>query len=239
MIDKLLMRLRRFDTVSAAEEQALRSAASDVVCFDRYRTIVKAKEEQQFSNLLIEGIVHRYKDLQDGSRQSLELSVAGDFIDLHSLLMKRLDHNIGALTNCRLVLFPHDRLKALIGEWHHLGRLLWLSTMIDASIHREWIVSLGLRSAKARIAHLICEIKVRLETVALAEGLTYELPLTQEDFGELLGLTAVHVNRSLRELREQDVVTFNKKVVDIRDWERLTAIAEFDPFYLGLRQEPR
>lgn len=239
MIEKLLQRLRRFDTVSASEEKALRDAASETVQFDRYRTIVRAKEEQQASNLLLEGLVHRYKDLSNGSRQSLEISVPGDFVDLHSLLMKRLDHHIGALTNCRLLLFPHERLKTLVSEYDHLGRLLWLSTMIDASIHREWIVSLGLRTAKSRIAHLFCELKVRFETVGMAEESAYELPLTQEDLGELLGLTSIHINRSLRDLREQGVVTFAKKVVQIANWEELKAVAEFDPFYLGLQQQPR
>ncbi len=233
------MKLRRFDTVSAEEEQALRACKSQEVRFQRGRTIVKTKTELEHSSLLLEGFVYRYKDLKDGARQTLQIAVVGDFIDLHSLLLKQLDHDIAAFTDCRLALFPHERLKDLIAEHQHLGRLLWLSTVVDAAIHREWMLSLGRRDASSRLAHLFCELQVRLTAAGLAEHGTYELPITQTDLAEILGLTPVHINRTLRELREDGLVTFRSKIVEITDWERLVAIAEFDPFYLSMNQRPR
>lgn len=239
MIDKLLTRLRHYDSVSEEEEQALRGVMGEEVAFERGDTIVHAKEEQSCSNLLLEGLVVRSKDLRNGARQMLELSVAGDFIDLHSFTMKRLDHDIIALAPCRILLCPHETLAGTIDAHPHLGRLLWLMTVIDASIYREWMLSLGRRTALSRVANLFCELRVRLETVGLATEDGYALPLTQTDLSDLLGLTTVHINRTLRDLRERGVLTFKSRRVDIKDWDQLADLAEFDPFYLGLQTRPR
>ena len=238
-IDKLLMKLRRFDTVSAEEEQALRRCMSKEVRVEKGRRLVKAKTELEHSNLLLDGFVYRYKDLRDGARQTLQLAVAGDFIDLHSLLLKQLDHDISTFTDCRIGLFSHESLKGLISEHQHLGRLLWLSTVVDAAIHREWMLSLGRRNAVSRLAHLFCELQVRLTAAGLAEHGIYELPITQNDLAEILGLTPVHINRMLKELREKGFATFRGKAVEIKHWDGLVAMAEFDPFYLSLNQRPR
>lgn len=239
MIDKLLMKLRRFDAVSAQEEQALCGAVWKEVRFARGKTIVQAKTELDFSQLLLDGFVYRYKDLRSGTRQTLQLAIPGDFIDLHSLLLKQLDHHIASFTDCRLALFKHEQLKGLIEQHPHLGRLLWLSTIVDAAVHREWMLSLGRRSALSRLAHLFCELQVRLTAAGMADHGTYELPLSQSDLAEILGLTPVHINRMLKELREDGLVKFRSKTVEIQDWDGLVETAEFDPFYLSLNQRPR
>lgn len=234
-----MLKLRRYDTVSADEEKALRQAMSHEVRFRRGQTIVQAKSELDTSNLLLEGLVYRYKDLKNGARQTLQISVPGDFVDLHSLLLIQLDHDIASFTDARFAIFPHESLRQLIDAQPHLGRLLWLSTIIDAAIHREWLLSLGRRNALSRLAHLLCELQVRLTTAGLAEHGNYRLPLSQTDLAEILGLTSVHVNRMLKELREKGFVTFRNKIVEISDWEGLVETAEFDPSYLGLNQRPR
>ena len=239
MIERLLMKLRRFDTVSAEEERALRSCVLKQVRFGRATVIIEAKTELETSHLLLDGIVHRYKDLKSGARQSLQLGVAGDFLDLHSLLLKQLDHDVGSLTDCHMALFPHSRLRELLSDHQHLGRLLWLSTVVDAAIHREWMLSLGRRSALSRLANLFCELQVRRTTAGLAEHGSYELPLTQTDLSDVLGMTPVHINRMLKQLRDDGLATFKNKTVEVVDWERLVELAEFDPFYLGLNQRPR
>ncbi|MCA1653404.1 MAG: Crp/Fnr family transcriptional regulator [Sphingomicrobium sp.] len=239
MIDKLLVKLRRYDDVSSEEEQVLRAAAGETIEFRRGQTIVKARTELSASTLLIEGLVHSFKDLGDGSRQTVQLAVPGDFIDLHSLLMKQVDHNLGALSNCRVVKFPHERLIDITQHHAHLARLLWLSTVIDGAIERETIMSLGIRSSVSRLAHLFCELQVRFEVVGLAESRSYDLQLNQEELSEILGMTPVHINRMLKELRERGLLTFRGHVVEISDWNGLVALAEFDPFYLDLRQRPR
>lgn len=239
MIEKLLVKLRLYDVLGQAEEDALRQTIGRVARFNRGDVIVHSRTELTQATILLSGFVYRFRDLSDGRRQAMELSVPGDFIDLHSVLMKRIDHEIGCLSPVKVVFVPHERLEALAVEFPHLARLLWLHTLIDAAIHREWIVSLGARSSVERMAHLFCEAAARLEPVGLGDLAGYPFPLTQADMAELLGLSLVHVNRTLRELRERDLVSFKDHKVQIRDWDGLVALAQFDPFYLGMNRRPR
>ena len=237
MIDKLLMKLRARDEVSPGEEAVLREAIGSPREVPTDRTIIRAGELVHHSTLLIDGLMCRYKDLRSGARQIAELHVAGDFVDLHSFTLKRLDHNIMALTPCTIANVPHERLARITEEMPHLTRLLWFSTSLDASIHREWVLSLGRRNALSRVAHLLCEMQVRLALVGLAQETGYRLDITQADLAECLGLTSVHVNRVLRELREMRLADFKKSEVRIIDKANLWRVAEFDPLYLQL--EPR
>jgi CRP-like cAMP-binding protein len=234
MIDKLLMKMRARDELSADEERALRDAATDVVDYPADKTIIPAGKEIAFSTLLLEGLMARYKDLSQGQRQITELHVPGDFADLHSFSLKRLDHSIMTLTPCRILKFPHDRLTTITERFPHLTRVLWFLTNLDACIHREWEVSLGRRTAIARLAHLFCELRARLEVVGLADGGRYALPITQAEVAECMGLTSVHVNRVLKELREAGLVDFKSGRVTIHDMDALARVAEFTPAYLYL-----
>lgn len=238
-VDTLLLKLRARDVVSDAEEQVLRRSVSEIREFAGNRTIVRCGVTLSECNLLIDGLVCRYKDLSDGQRQIMELHVSGDFIDLHSFLLKRLEHNVGALTPVRLAVVPHDRVRTITEEHPHLARMLWFSTLLDAAIHRERILSVGRRSAIARIAHLLCEIYMRLEIVGLARDHRFQLPLTQTDVADASGLTSVHVNRMLRKLRNDELLTYRAGEVVIHDWERLTQVAEFSASYLYLERRPR
>ncbi|MBO9624334.1 MAG: Crp/Fnr family transcriptional regulator [Sphingomonas sp.] len=239
MIERHLMKLRARDSVSPQEEEALRSVARDVRTVDADVKLVRAGDELTVSTLLLDGMACRQKDVRSGERQITELHVAGDFVDLHSFTLKRLDHDIVSLTPCQVVAVPHAGLRRITQEFPHLTRLLWFSTNLDASIHREWMLSLGRRSALARTAHLFCELYVRLGIVGLAQGLRYDLRLTQIDLAECLGLTSVHVNRMLRELRERRLVEFRQSTVTILDWDALQRVAEFDPAYLYLEHRPQ
>ncbi|WP_235528239.1 Crp/Fnr family transcriptional regulator [Sphingomonas sp. Leaf231] len=196
--------------------------------------IVPAFVVQHHSTLLLDGILCRYKDLHDGQRQITELNVAGDFADLHSFTLKYLDHDVMSLTPCRVALVPHDALQAITERFARLARTYWFSTNLDAAIHREWEVSLGRRTARARVAMLLCELFERLRIVGLVTGDGYDLPLTQADVAECTGLTGVSVNRVLRDLREGGLATFNGGRVRILDRDGLRQVAEFDPRYLYL-----
>lgn len=239
MIEKHLMKLRARDDISAAEEQALRDALGEVQTIPADRTFIQAGKELNSSTLLLEGFICRYKDLSDGQRQITELHVAGDFADLHSFTLKHLDHNIMTLTPSKVVQVPHENLKKITVDHPHLARMMWFSTNLDAAIHREWEVSLGRRSALQRTAHLFCELQVRLGIVGLASEREYALPITQTELAECLGLTSVHVNRVLKELRERGLVEFRSRRVMIRDLAELRHEAEFDPAYLYLDKRSR
>lgn len=239
MIEDFLRKLRARDEVSPPEEAAIREMIGEFREVRADKTLIRPGEELSASTLLIEGLLCRYKDLRDGSRQISELHVPGDFADLHSFTLKRLDHGIMALTNCRIALVPHERLKAVIAAHPHLGRLLWFLTNLDAAIHREWVLSLGRRGAMSRMAHLFCELRVRLAVVGRADETGYALALTQTDLAECMGLTPVHVNRTLKQLRESGLVEFRGGRVSILDLPGLEAVAEFDPGYLYLERRAR
>ena len=239
MIDKHLMKLRARDDISAEEEAAIRAAVSHSIDVRADRLAVRERELMDHSMILLSGIAARRKDMRDGRRQYTELHVAGDFTDLHSFTLKYLDHDIVALSDCSFALVPHENLKKITERHPHLTRVLWFSTNVDAAIHREWVVSLGTRSALARMAHLFCEMFVRMELVGLTRGLCYDFPISQQELGEMLGITSVHANRTLQQLRKQGVVEFAGGLVTIRDVAALKEMAEFDASYLYLDRRTR
>ncbi len=238
-VASLLLKLRVRDQLEPREEEVLRSAVAEIETFRGGKTIVRAGETLSFSALLVEGLVARYKDLREGQRQIMELHVPGDFLDLHGFLLKKLDHDVGSLSPVTIAWVPHETLRRISQEEPHLTRLLWLSTLMDAAIQRERILSVGRRPARARIAHLLCELFLRLETVGIADGMSFPLSLTQIDLADATGLTSVHVNRMLRELREEGLLPFRGGRVTIHEWERLQRVAEFDPIYLHAEHRPR
>lgn len=234
MIDAFLAKVRARDEISEEEEAILRAAVSESRDIPADKTVVHAGERLSFSVLLLDGLTCRAKDLSDGSRQIAELNMAGDFIDLHGYTLHRLDHSISTLTPCRVALVPHERLDEITEGHPRLTRILWFLTNLDAAIHREWELSLGRRSAIAHIAHLFRELHVRLGIVGLADRDGYDLRLTQTELAECTGLTPVHVNRTLRELRERGVAEFKGGRVNILDLAELERVGEFDPTYLYL-----
>lgn len=238
-IAPLLMKLRMRDLISEEEEAVLRDSISAVRELPPGRVIVRAGTTLSESTLLFDGFVARYKDLADGHRQILEIHVPGDFLDLHGFLLKRIDHNVAAMTPVRYANASHDTLRRVTEEYPHLTRILWFSTLLDSAIHREKILSIGRRSAVGRIAHLLCELYVRLKLVGLAHEGGYALPLKQADLADATGLTSIHVNRMLRKLRNEEILTFRGGEVTIHDWDRLQSVAEFNSAYLHLERRPR
>jgi CRP-like cAMP-binding protein len=239
MIEAHLRKLRVRDDISAQEEAAIRAAVADVREYGADKTVVRRGQELEESLLLIDGWIARTKDLADGQRQISELSFAGDFTDLHGFTLKRLDHDLVTITPSRIAVFPHDRIREVIGRFPHLGRIWWMTTNMDAAIHREWMMFLGRKSALARMAHLFCEIRERLNVVGLTTGDSFEFPLTQQELSECIGLTQVHVNRTLQELRRRGLIEVEGRRATILDLESLQTVAEFNPDYLYLERRPR
>jgi CRP-like cAMP-binding protein len=238
LIERHLKKLRIRDTLSAEEEKEVRSLVSHTIQVPADRTFIRAGQELRESTLLLDGWMARAKDLQSGQRQLAELQVPGDFTDLHGFTLKRLDHEIVTITACTVGVVPHERLKAMTERFPHLTRLYWFMTNLDAAIQREWTLSLGRRTALSRMAQLFCELLVRLEIAGLASNDAYDFPLTQVEVAECLGLTAVHVNRTLQELRRMNLIEVRDRRVDILDREGLRRVAEFDPSYLYLEKVP-
>ncbi len=232
-----IRKLERRDDLSEVEREALLGLSGRLRDIPAGQSIIGLAARVQVSSLLISGLCGRYSALVSGARQFTEIGVPGDFIDLHGFVMKRLDHGVHAFSDCRVLDVPHEQLKRLTERHPHLTRLLWLETVVDAAIHRQWLLALGRQNAPARLARLICELYVRLEAVDLARDRQMDLPLTQQELGEALGFSVVHANRTLQALRRRDLIVWRDQHVEILDWERLAQLAEFDPDYLRLHKE--
>jgi CRP-like cAMP-binding protein len=237
-LQPFLRKLELRDTLTEVEKRALLSCAADEVNYPAGSDLVREGDRPVHSLLVLEGFSTRYRDSPDGSRQITAIHVPGDFVDLHSFPIKEMDHSVGALSHCRVLRFPHARLTELTETQPHLTRLLWLLTLIDSSIHREWIVAAS-RTAPEQLAHLICELFVRLAVTDLITDNTFRLPVTQMELGEALGLSAVHVNRTLQQLRSEGLFSWQNQEIQILDWEALKKRGSFDSRYLHLVKEPR
>jgi len=234
-----LRSLERRDALNDEEVKIINELPARPAIFAAGEEIVGENTRQKESCLVTSGFAARSQSLRSGERQITAVHVPGDFVDLHSMMLKVMDHSVMALGPCKVAFISHEKIREATEKSAHLTRLFWLSTTIDGAIQRTWITCLGRRSAEQHLAHLICELYVRLEAAGIASDFVYEFPVTQVQLGDVLGLSVVHVNRKLQELRGAGLVEWRDGRVRIKDFERLAELAEFDPTYLSLRRESR
>jgi CRP-like cAMP-binding protein len=187
--------------------------------------------------LVVEGFACRYNVTAQGKRQIHSFHISGDIPDLQSLHLKVMDHSLGTLVPCKLAFIQHDDLRALMRNHPRLGDLFWRDTLIDGAVFRQWVVNVGRRQAPARLAHLLCELLVRLRAVELVEDHAFTLPVTQAELADALGLTPVHVNRVLQDLRGDGLISLHGRTLKVLNWEGLQKAGEFDPTYLHLAKK--
>ncbi len=197
-------------------------------------TLIREGEEPRGSHLVLEGIACRYKMLPDGSRQILAYLLPGDICNSDVQILDAMDHCIATISECSVADISSDMINDLTQNYPNISRALHWSALADESTLREWLVSMGRRNAIDQLAHLFCELLVRLRAIAMTSEDSYELPLTQEELGDALGLSVVHVNRILHTLREEGLISFKGKLLTILDLERLKQRAGFNPDYLHL-----
>jgi len=185
-------------------------------------------------HVVLEGFACRYKSLPDGGRQIMAWLVPGDFCDLHVSLLGEMDHSIGTLTASTITSLPRNGLEALTENHPKLTQALWWATLVDEAVLREWLVSMGRRPALQRIAHMFCEVRARLAAVALAPDDVLAFPLSQSDLADSAGLSSVHVNRVIRQLRDEGLIAWRGAFLKVLDPQGLAALADFDPNYLHL-----
>jgi len=228
----LVHRLQQLGRLSNDERRLIESTSLVVRNFEADQDIASVDQPLLACPLLLDGFACRYRMLESGQRQITAFLVPDDICDLTSLLLRKLDHSIGALTAARVAFIPH----AIVHGWakHHpgLGQLLWRATLIDAAMSREWMVNVGRRTAYQRTAHLLCELMLRMRAAGRAGGLACAMPLTQIELGDALGLTAVHVNRTLQSLRGENLIELGGGTLTVRNWRELKRAAGFDPAYL-------
>lgn len=237
--ERLIRKFEARDVLSAEERDALSGLVDRIETFAPGQVTVAEGQTLTESQLLVSGMCARSKAMADGRRQITEVHIDGDFVDLHGFLLKRLEHDVVAISSIRMAMVPHARLKAITEQFPHLTRMLWLSTLMDAAIHREWIVSAGRRTALEQVAHLLCELLVRYRVVGLAREDRLPLSLTQEQLADACGLTPVHVNRVIGQLKADGLIDWRRGEVVFADYDALAARAGFDPGYLILNREPR
>ncbi|MEA3040549.1 MAG: hypothetical protein QOC65_38 [Sphingomonadales bacterium] len=227
--------IRRLETRSALDEEdrmALRALPFTYRTIDAATYLVREGEKPEICTLLLSGFVYRHKVTGGGDRQILSLHMAGEFLDLQNSFLGVADHNVQALTRAEVAGVPVPDLQALASKRPRIARAMWIDTLIDAAIFREWIVNVGRRNSITRIAHLLCEFALRLREAELGDEHGYNLPMTQEQIADATGLTPVHVNRVLKELGRQQLIDREKRAVKIVDWERLRHVGDFSSRYL-------
>jgi CRP-like cAMP-binding protein len=194
--------------------------------------IVRDGDAADHCALLLSGFAFRYKITGQGGRQIISLHIASEFLDLQHSFLGVADTSVQTLTEAEVALIPTAALQSLVLANAGVGRALWMDTLIDASIFREWVVNVGRRDSRARVAHLLCEFSLRLEAAGMAENHRYELPMTQEQLADAVGLTSVHVNRVLRQLEGEGLIDRNRRAITISDWAQLRDVGDFNERYL-------
>jgi len=233
--DLLAIMLDRLEGVSADDRGVFAALIGETRVVSTGQVLVEEGSRPLISMILLKGLAGRVSILSDGGRQISGLNVPGEFVDLHSLLLGKMDHSLVALSDVAVAAVSHADLRRVCETRPHLMRALWRETVVDGAIQREWLSALGRRPAVGRLAHLFCELYMRLEAVGLAGDYRFDLPLTQSDIADMVGISSVHVNRTLKTLRRQRLLEWRGGEATVQDWRRLARIAQFDPNYLETR----
>jgi CRP-like cAMP-binding protein len=233
----LIRKLESIFVLTDEERRALENLPMQIAVIKDDQDIVREGDSPSRSCLILSGFTCTYKVTAEGKRQIVSFNIPGDIPDLQSLHLKVLDNGISTLSPCRVGFIPHEALRDVCARYPRIASGLWRETLIDAAIFREWMTSIGRREAYIRIAHLLCELLVRMKAVGLAEEHSCDLPITQAEFSDALGLTTVHVNRVLQALRADGLIQSKGTRLSVPDWNKLMEAGEFDPGYLHLVQE--
>ena len=245
---ELLMRkLESIGTVTTEQRDALCRLECTVASVSAHEDVAREGERPNAVTLLLQGFLCRYKIVADGKRQIMSFHIPGDIPDLPALILPIMDHNVCSLVPSQVAHISRAAMLSLFAEQPQLAYLFWRDTLIDAAVFREWMVGIGRRSAFKRIAHLFCEMIVRMQAVGLSSNYSIELPLTQTDIADALGLSTVHVNRTLQEIRRAGLIKFDRGKLVAIDWAGLREAGEFEQSYLhkqrtedgGQRREDR
>lgn len=234
----VILRLKSIIDLAPDDEAAIERLPMTIREFPADQDIVRDGDQPHQCCFVLDGLTCRYKVIADGRRQILAFNIPGDMPDLQSLHLDIMDHSVATVVPSRLGFVPHTAMHEVCDQRPGVAAALWRETLIDGATFRAKITGIGRMSARARVAHLFCELLLRLDVVGLADGLRYKLPLTQTELGDALGLSVVHVNRILQDLRNEEIIAVERRTVTIINWQLLKAIGQFDPTYLQLRAKP-
>lgn len=232
-------KLEAFTRLSGDDRAALAQISRNFRYVEARRDLISEGDRPRFVHLMLDGWACRYKQLPDGKRQIVSLFVPGDFCDVNVYILKAMDHSIGAITRLKVAMITPEEMNELTAERPRITQALWWHELVTAAVQREWTLNLGQRTAYERLAHLLIELYLRLNTVGRAHDGRCDFPLTQNDLADATGLTSVHVNRTLQELRRDGLIELERKQLQILDLERMIDVAMFNSNYLHLDHEGR
>lgn len=228
----LTRKLNRLAALDDEDTARLAALPTQVEATVRLHELVREGQVPDRCCLLVSGYAARYKMTVSGTRQIVSFHMAGDLLDIQHLLLAKADHTVETITPAQVAWIPKTDLIRLAWERPTIGKALWRDCLIDASIFREWVLNVGRRDARSRIAHMLCEFIARCEAAGLGSRESFELPMTQLQIADATGLTAVHVNRTLKSLDGDGALVRIRNHFRVLDWDRLCSIADFDPAYL-------
>lgn len=235
-MQEFIRKLAGFSHLHADDIEAIHALDAELITIDRGVDIISEGDKPKFLNLVHAGLACRYKLLEDGRRQITAYLIPGDLCDLNVYVLDKMDHGIMALTQTLIMRIDRTDMDALL-ERPRIALGLLKSTLVDEAVLRQWIISAGRRRAIEAIAHLFCEVHARMAAVGHVQDGSFFLPITQQDLGDTIGLTPVHVNRSLQEMRSNDLIRMDHGALHIPDIARLHDIAGFEPLYLHLLEK--
>ncbi|MBJ3785499.1 Crp/Fnr family transcriptional regulator [Devosia sediminis] len=236
-LDVLIAKLASIGRLLPEYETAIRQLPIRVSQLDRGDDAVMEGQIMGHCCVVIEGLLQRHKHMQDGSRQILSFHPAGDIPDLQSLHLRKVDYTLSATTPTTIATIRHSDMQAMLRKHPGLTDLFWRDTLVDAAKFLTWMMLIGQASAEARMAHLFCEMFMRLKSVGTIDSFEFPFKVTQSDLADALGMSIVHANRTLQELRSAGLLIFASGQAEILDWPRLSELGQFDPAYLHLADE--
>jgi CRP-like cAMP-binding protein len=233
-LDPMVRKLHHWRALPQEDQDALLALPYRTITLRPHEHLVREGDRPPNSCLILSGFAIRHKVAGNGGRQIFSIHMRGDLADLQNSLLGVADHNLQALTALQVALIPAEAVQRIAFERPEVGRAMWYETLVDGSIFREWTLNVGRRDGLTRTAHLLCEYALRLEKAGLGQQMDYELPMTQEQLGDALALTPVHVNRMLMSLADKGLIERRQRAIKITDWHALVKVGDFDPTYLHL-----
>ena len=240
MPNALTRRLEEYTPIADADRAELAHLCSQSThTIPAKRDLIREGDAPRSIYVILHGWACHYRMLENGRRQIVDFAIPGDLCDLNLFILDRMDHSICALTRLKVAEVGREVFRRVVTNFPNITTALWWVELVSKSIHREWIVNVGQRSARERIAHLLCELFLRLESVGLTDGFSCDFPLTQSEIAETTGLTSVHVNRTIQELRRDGLIVLERQRLTIPDMVALQRAGLFNPDYLHIKRLDR
>lgn len=237
-LEPLVQKLAYRAELDAEDRDAIRALPFSLKRMERGHFVVRERELATQSCVMLSGFSIRSKLVANGGRQIVAIHMKGEAVDLQNSLLKVADHSVQMLTSGKVAMIPREAIVELTLRRPKVGHAMWVDTLVDAAIFREWITNVGRRDSRTRMAHLLCEFALRLRSAGLGDDTGYELPMTQEQIADATGLTSVHVNRTLKALAKEGLIDrLSPRVIRIADWRKLAEAGDFDSNYLHMRDD--